>query len=269
MKVFSNRIFNGMKEIAGLALAAIIGICATGCASSGATKPLSGNETALGQVSADFTAEVGWFSSDNISQLAYIKLLEAAEQSGKYTAGTYDVADVNWVTGQTLDNQNRAITASGTVIKTSQADGSIGVIEADFTAETGWFSGNKINQLASIKLLKAAMDKYPGKSLAISDVSWVKGESVDNRDSKISAVGKVNVSPSSENVLGVVEADFTAETGWFSQGSIDSLASMKLLQEAQKTYTGSIAIQNITWVTGAVVDNQNNEISAIGEVVSK
>jgi hypothetical protein len=83
------------------------------CVSVGQFMPLAKDETPLGNVQVNFVTKATWFTHDSINILAYIKLLEAAQQ--KYQV-YIDIRDIQWVSGRVLDNQNKEISATGKVI---------------------------------------------------------------------------------------------------------------------------------------------------------
>jgi hypothetical protein len=85
------------------------------CASTGQFMPLTQGETPGGNVQATFVAQDTWFTHNAINTLAYIKLLEAAQQ--KYQ-GNVEIRDIQWVSGREIDNQNKEISATGKVIQT-------------------------------------------------------------------------------------------------------------------------------------------------------
>jgi hypothetical protein len=69
----------------------------------------------------------------------------------------------------------------------------IGTIQTSFVARETWFSKDKvINTQAYIKLLEAAVKKYPG-SIDVRNIVWVTGRMVDNLNVEIAATGMVIV----------------------------------------------------------------------------
>jgi hypothetical protein len=84
------------------------------CASTGQFMPLAQGETIIGNVQVTFVAKDTWFTRDAINTLAYIRLLEAAQQ--KYQ-GNIEVRDIQWASGREIDNQNKEISAAGKVIE--------------------------------------------------------------------------------------------------------------------------------------------------------
>jgi hypothetical protein len=67
----------------------------------------------------------------------------------------------------------------------------IGTIQTSFLARGSWFKKEETsNMQAYIKLLEAAVQKYPG-NIDIRDVLWATGRIVNNIDVEVSATGKV------------------------------------------------------------------------------
>jgi hypothetical protein len=66
-----------------------------------------------------------------------------------------------------------------------------------------------------------------------------------------------------------VQASFPAPS-WdstFNKPAIKTQAYIKLLEAAGQKYSGNVDVQDIVWVTGKNVDQQNSEIVATGKVV--
>jgi hypothetical protein len=73
----------------------------------------------------------------------------------------------------------------------SEGEHIIGAIQTTFTARDSWFDKNKtINMQAYIKLLEAAVQKYPGE-IDVRDVIWATGRYLGGVDVEVSAAGKV------------------------------------------------------------------------------
>jgi len=91
---------------------------AASCASSGNYMALSNNEMVVGTVQSDFVVRSSFFSlksvKDAVNTQAYIHLLE--EMNKKYE-GNYDIRDIVWVTGKSVDNENTQVSATGKVVK--------------------------------------------------------------------------------------------------------------------------------------------------------
>jgi hypothetical protein len=74
----------------------------------------------------------------------------------------------------------------------------IGTVQTSFIARETWFSKDKvINTQAYIKLLEAAVKKYPG-SIDVRNIVWVSGRMIDNLNIEIAATGMVIVLDQSE-----------------------------------------------------------------------
>ena len=73
----------------------------------------------------------------------------------------------------------------------SAGENVIGTIQAVFTARDSWLSKNEIiNTQAYIKLLEAALQKFPG-NIDIRDIVWVTGRKTGPSDTEVSATAKV------------------------------------------------------------------------------
>ena len=96
----------------------MIAAAAASCASSGHYMALSNNEMVVGTVQSDFIVRSSFFSlksvKDAVNTQAYIHLLEEANK--KYD-GNFDVRDIVWVTGKSVDNENTQVSATGKVVK--------------------------------------------------------------------------------------------------------------------------------------------------------
>jgi len=96
----------------------MIAAAAASCASSGSYMALSNNEVVVGTVQSDFVVRSSFFSlksvKDAVNTQAYIHLLE--EMNKKYE-GNYDIRDIVWVTGKSVDNENTQVSATGKVVK--------------------------------------------------------------------------------------------------------------------------------------------------------
>ncbi|MDR1468479.1 MAG: hypothetical protein LBT00_04235 [Spirochaetaceae bacterium] len=67
----------------------------------------------------------------------------------------------------------------------------IGTIQTSFVARDAWFSKNEIiNTQAYIKLLEAAVKKYPG-TIDVRDIVWVTGRVIENINVEVFATGIV------------------------------------------------------------------------------
>jgi hypothetical protein len=73
----------------------------------------------------------------------------------------------------------------------SEGERVIGTIQTVFTARDSWLKKNEhINTQAYIKLLEAAVQKYPGE-IDVRDIVWVSGKYLGGVNIEISATGKV------------------------------------------------------------------------------
>ena len=67
----------------------------------------------------------------------------------------------------------------------------IGTIQVTFVARNTWLSKNEtINTQAYIKLLEAALQKFPG-DIDIREIIWVTGRKIGQLDTEVSATAKV------------------------------------------------------------------------------
>jgi hypothetical protein len=67
----------------------------------------------------------------------------------------------------------------------------IGTVQTSFVARDSWFSKNEtINMQAYIKLLEAAVKKYPG-TIDVRDIVWVSGRTIDGINVEAAAAGMV------------------------------------------------------------------------------
>jgi hypothetical protein len=107
------------KKLALVLVAFLIVGLAVSCTSTGQYMPLSSGETVIGTVQSTFSVHSTFFSmksaKDMVNMEAYIHLLEIANQ--RYT-GNFDIRDIVWVTGRSLDNVNTEISATGKVVRT-------------------------------------------------------------------------------------------------------------------------------------------------------
>jgi hypothetical protein len=73
----------------------------------------------------------------------------------------------------------------------SEGERVIGAIQTTFAARDSWFDNDKtINMQAYIKLLEAALQKYPGE-VDVRDVIWATGRYLGGVNVEVSAAGKV------------------------------------------------------------------------------
>jgi len=102
-----------------LMVSLIVGLAAS-CASTGQYMPLTTGETVMGTVQSTFTVHSSFFSmksvKNTVNTQAYIHLLEEA---GKKYSGNFDIRDIVWVTGKSVNNQNTEISATGKVVQTN------------------------------------------------------------------------------------------------------------------------------------------------------
>jgi len=74
-----------------------------------------------------------------------------------------------------------------------------------------------------------------------------------------------------ETVIGTVQTTFVVRSSFFTMKSvrdaINTEAYIKLLESAERKYTGNNDIRDIVWVTGKPVDNIYTEIFATGKVI--
>jgi hypothetical protein len=109
------------KKLVVVFMVALIAGLAVSCASTGQYMPLTKGETVLGTVQSTFVVRSSFFSmrsvKDTVNTQAYIHLMESAER--KYPNINFDIRDIVWVTGKSVDNQNTEISASGKVVQTN------------------------------------------------------------------------------------------------------------------------------------------------------
>jgi hypothetical protein len=74
---------------------------------------------------------------------------------------------------------------------------------------------------------------------------------------------------SEETVLGTVQATFTVRNTPGGRGAINTQAYIRLLEAAERRYSGSglLDIRDIVWASGRSVNNHNTEYVATGKVV--
>ena len=85
---------------------------------------------------------------------------------------------------------NRTNATVGQYMPSSPGETVIGTIQTSFTTREPWFSKNEtINMQAYIKLLEAAVKKYPG-NIDVRDV-WVTGKTIDGINVEVVATGMV------------------------------------------------------------------------------
>jgi len=76
-----------------------------------------------------------------------------------------------------------------------------------------------------------------------------------------------------EVVIGTVQATFEARSTlffWKTQNktnTVNTQAYIKLLEAAEKQYSGNIDVRDIVWVTGKAVNHEYTEVFASGKVV--
>jgi len=91
---------------------------AASCTSTGNYMPLKDGETVIGTVQTFFivqsTSIVFKSGKDALNTQSYIRLMEAA---GKKYSGNIDIRDIEWVTGNTVDNTKTEIFATAKVIQ--------------------------------------------------------------------------------------------------------------------------------------------------------
>jgi hypothetical protein len=67
----------------------------------------------------------------------------------------------------------------------------IGTVQTTFVARDSWFTKNEtINMQAYIKLLEAAVRKYP-ENIDIRNILWVTGRKLDGLNIEVTATGNV------------------------------------------------------------------------------
>jgi hypothetical protein len=92
---------------------------AASCTSTGNYMPLKEGETIIGTVQTTFvvqsTSVVSKSGKDALNRQAYAKLLETAER--KYPNSNIDIRDIEWVTGNTVENTKTEIFATAKVIR--------------------------------------------------------------------------------------------------------------------------------------------------------
>jgi len=109
---------NARKNSGLVFLVMLIAGLSVSCASSGQYMPLSNNEAVIGTVQSDFVVRSSLFflpsAKDAVNTQAYIHLLEEAN---KKFNGNFDIRDIVWVTGRSVDNENTEISATGKVVQ--------------------------------------------------------------------------------------------------------------------------------------------------------
>jgi hypothetical protein len=107
----------GKKQVWVFMVSLIVGL-AVSCASTGQYMALSNDETVIGHVESTFVVRSSLFfmqsAKDAVNTQAYIHLMEEA---GKRYPGNIDIRDIVWVTGQSTDNQNTEVSATGKVVQ--------------------------------------------------------------------------------------------------------------------------------------------------------
>jgi len=93
---------------------------AASCASTGQYMPLTKGETVIGTVQTSFVVHSSFFSlksvKDTVNTQAYIHLMEEA---GKKYSGGFDIRDIVWVTGKSVDHENTEVSTTGKVVQTN------------------------------------------------------------------------------------------------------------------------------------------------------
>ena len=108
------------KKLVLVLMAAMIVVFAASCMSTSKSQymPLSNSETVIGSVQATFAVHSSLFflqsTQDAVNKDSYIHLMQEA---GRRYPGNIDIRDIEWVTGQSLDNQNVEISANGKVVR--------------------------------------------------------------------------------------------------------------------------------------------------------
>ncbi|MDR1399378.1 MAG: hypothetical protein LBJ41_05605 [Treponema sp.] len=79
----------------------------------------------------------------------------------------------------------------GQYMPISSGETVIGTIQTSFVARDSWLSKNKtINMQAYIKLLEAAVKKYPG-DIGVRNVVWATGRTIDGINVEVVATSMV------------------------------------------------------------------------------
>jgi hypothetical protein len=102
------------------AVMAIVLLCAympVSCASTGTFMPLERGETVLGIIQTAFVARDTVNGRDALNTLAYIKLLEAAQEQYARDGVQIDIRDIMWTSGKKFDDTNTEYSAAGKVVK--------------------------------------------------------------------------------------------------------------------------------------------------------
>jgi hypothetical protein len=106
------------KKLAFVLMAFLIVGLAASCASTGQYMPLSSGENVIGTIQSTFVVGSSLFflksAKDAVNMEAYIHLMEVANQ--RYS-GNFDIRDIVWVTGKSVDNTNTEISATGKVVQ--------------------------------------------------------------------------------------------------------------------------------------------------------
>jgi hypothetical protein len=106
------------KKLVWVLMVSLIMGLAVSCASTGQYMALSKDETVIGHVESTFMVRSSLFflqsAKDTVNTQAYIHLMEEA---GKRYPDNIDIRDIVWVTGQSVDNQNTEVSATGKVVQ--------------------------------------------------------------------------------------------------------------------------------------------------------
>jgi len=106
------------KIISVLLFIMLIAGLSVSCASSGHYMPLSNNEPVIGTIQANFVVRSSLFflqsAKDTVNTQAYIHLMEEAN---KKFNGIFEIRDIVWVTGRSIDNENTEVSATGKVVQ--------------------------------------------------------------------------------------------------------------------------------------------------------
>jgi hypothetical protein len=109
----------GKKLVWVLMASLIVGLAASCMSTSkGQYMPLSKDETVIGSAQSTFMVRSSLFflqsAQDAVNTEAYIHLMKVA---GEKYPGNIDIRDIVWVTGQSTDNQNTEVSATGKVVQ--------------------------------------------------------------------------------------------------------------------------------------------------------
>ena len=108
-----------------------------------------------------------------------------------------------------------------------------------------------------------------GKKLIVVLMAFMIAGSITS----CASTGEYKPLSNNETVIGTVQTTFVVRSSFFSmkkvRDAINTEAYIKLLEAAERKYTGNIDIRDIVWVTGRQIDKDpgSTEIFAAGKVI--